>query len=131
MTTFYILIRSIGATIKGKKEVTISNRSIPGHLIDKSYTVAMLAIGLLIGSTLILAVSDPQFGLERIVFECASALGNVGMSVNICSGLSNIGKCTLILLMFIGRITILTMAISVTRKASHNYSLVKTNLSIS
>ncbi|MBP5395688.1 MAG: hypothetical protein J6Y34_01690 [Bacteroidales bacterium] len=131
VTTFYILIRSIGATIKGKKEVTISNRAIPGHLIDKSYTVAMLAIGLIIGSILVLSLSDPQFGLEQILFETTSALGNVGMSVNISSGLSNIGKSVLILLMFIGRITILTMAISVTRKASQNYSLVKTNLSIS
>lgn len=131
VTTFYILLRSIGATIKGKKEVTISNRSIPGHLIDKSYTVAMLAIGLMIGSVLLLSISDPQFSLEQILFETTSALGNVGMSVNICSGLSAFGKCILIMLMFIGRITILTMAISVSRKASHNYSLVKTNLSIS
>ena len=131
VTTFYILIRSIGATIKGRKEVTISNRSIPGHLIDKSYTVAMLAIGLMVGSILLLSISDPQFTLEQIMFETTSALGNVGMSVNICAGLSNFGKCILILLMFIGRITILTMAISVTRKASQNYSLVKTNLSIS
>ena len=128
VTTFYILIRSIGATIKGRKEVTISNRSIPGHLIDKSYTVAMLAIGLMVGSILLLSISDPQFTLEQIMFETTSALGNVGMSVNISAGLSNFGKCILI---FIGRITILTMAISVTRKASQNYSLVKTNLSIS
>ena len=131
VTTFYILLRSIGATIKGKKEVTISNRAIPGHLIDKSYTVAMLAIGLMVGSVLLLSISDPQLSLEQILFETTSALGNVGMSVNICAGLSNFGKCILILLMFIGRITILTMAISVTRKASQNYSLVKTNLSIS
>ncbi|MBR4340408.1 MAG: hypothetical protein IKP89_07330 [Bacteroidales bacterium] len=131
VTTFYILIRSIGATIKGRKEVTISNRAIPGHLIDKSYTVAMLAIGLMVGSILLLSISDPQFTLEQIMFETTSALGNVGMSVNISSGLSNFGKCILIMLMFIGRITILTMAISVTRKASQNYSLVKTNLSIS
>lgn len=131
VTTFYILLRSIGATIKGKKEVTISNRSIPGHLIDKSYTVAMLAIGLMIGSVLLLSISDPQFSLEQILFETTSALGNVGMSVNISSGLSAFGKCILIMLMFIGRITILTMAISVSRKASQNYSLVKTNLSIS
>lgn len=131
VTTFYILLKSVGATIKGKKEVTFSNRSIPGHLIDKSYTVAMIAIGLIVGSILILSVSDPQFGMEQILFETTSALGNVGMSVNVSAGLSNIGKSVLILLMFIGRITILTMAISVTRKASHNYSLVKTNLSIS
>ncbi|MBO4282905.1 MAG: hypothetical protein J5873_06920 [Bacteroidales bacterium] len=131
VTTFYILLKSIKATIKGNKEVNISNRAIPGHLIDKSYTVAMLAIGLLVGSVFLLSVSDPRFGLEKILFETASALGNVGMSVNISAGLSNFGKCVLIVLMFIGRITILTMAISVTRKASQNYSLVKTNLSIS
>lgn len=131
VTTFYILLKSIKATIKGNKEVNISNRAIPGHLIDKSYTVAMLAIGLLVGSVFLISISDPQFGLDKIIFEVTSALGNVGMSVNISSGLSNFGKCVLIFLMFIGRITILTMAISITRKASQNYSLVKTNLSIS
>lgn len=132
VTTFYILIKSAIATIQNKKQVTIANRSIPGNLIDKSYTVIILALGLIVGSTLIISLSDPQFHLEQILFEVTSALGNVGLSVNICSSMSQLGKLVLTLLMFIGRITILTMAISVTRKASRNYTLVTTNnLSIS
>ncbi len=131
ITTFYILIKSTIATITNKKEVSIAKRAIPGHLIDKSYTVVMLALLLIISSVVIISVSDPQFRLEQILFEVCSALGNVGMSVNICGQLSVVGKSVLVLLMFIGRITILQMAISVTHKAIHNYSLVKTTLSIS
>lgn len=131
ITTFYILIKSTIATIKNKKEVSIAKRAIPGHLIDKSYTVVMLALMLIIVSVIIISISDPQFGLDQTMFEVCSALGNVGMSVNICGQMSTMGKSVLIMLMFIGRITILQMAISVTHKAIHNYSLVKTSLSIS
>ena len=131
ITTFYILVKSTIATITNKKEVSIAKRAIPGHLIDKSYTVVMLALFLIISSVIIISVSDPQFRLEQIMFEVCSALGNVGMSVNICGQMSVVGKSVLIMLMFIGRITILQMAISVTHKAIRNYSLVKTTLSIS
>lgn len=130
VTTFYILIKSAIATMRGNKEVTISNRAVPGKLVDKATTILILSLGLVILSTLIISLSNPQFRLEQILFEVTSAISNVGLSINISSSMSFIGKLTLVTLMFIGRITILTLAISVTRKVSQSYSLVKTNLSV-
>lgn len=43
-----------------------------------------------------------------ILFEVASALGTVGLSMGITGGLSLFSKCVIIALMFIGRVGVLT-----------------------
>jgi Trk-type K+ transport system membrane component len=131
ITTFYILIKSALATIKGKKEVSVCNRAIPFNLVDRAYAVVLFTFAFIFTVILILSISDPQFDFMNITFEVFSAIGTVGLSMGITPSLSIIGKSTLIILMFIGRITIFTLAISVARRAMFtNYSLARTNLNI-
>ena len=53
-------------------------------------------------------VVPPDYTLSEIIFEVASAQGNVGLSTGIANaGLSAIGKITLILNMWIGRLEII------------------------
>mgnify|MGYP001010558100 CR=1 FL=1 len=131
ITTFYILIKSALATIKGKKEVSVCNRAIPFNLVDRAYAVVLFTLAFIFTGILILSISDPQFDFVNITFEVFSAIGTVGLSMGITPYLSIVGKATLILLMFIGRITIFTLAISVARRAMFtNYSLARTNLNI-
>jgi Trk-type K+ transport system membrane component len=131
ITTFYILIKSALATIKGKKEVSVCNRAIPFNLVDRAYAVVLFTFAFIFTGILILSISDPQFDFINITFEVFSAIGTVGLSMGITPSLSIIGKSTLIILMFIGRITIFTLAISVARRAMFtNYSLARTNLNI-
>lgn len=131
ITTFYILMKSAISTIRGKKEVSICNRAVPFSLVDRAYAVVLFSLTIIFFGTLILSISDPKFGFKEIIFEIISALGTVGLSTGITTSLSFISKLTLILIMFVGRITILTIAISVVRKAMYtNYSLAKTNLNL-
>jgi len=46
------------------------------------------------------------------VFEAASALGTVGLSMGITASLTNIGKLIVILLMFCGRLGPLTLGMA-------------------
>lgn len=131
ITTFYILIKSALSTIRGKKEVSICNRAIPFSLVDRAYAVVLFSLTIIFLGSLIISYSDPQCTFKDIIFEIISALGTVGLSMGITTSLSFVGKFTLILIMFVGRITILTIAISVVRKAMYtNYSLAKTNLNL-
>ncbi len=130
LSTFYILIKSAWATIKGKKQVTIYNRSISYDLVDKSYVVLIFTLFICLSGSFILSLSDPQFSFMEILFEVVSACGTVGLSMGITPILSPIGKITLIIIMYIGRITVLTLAISIARKAFNRYTLVKTNLDL-
>lgn len=130
LSTFYILIKSAWATIKGKKQVTIYNRSVSYELVDKSYVVLIFTLFICLLGSFILSLTDPQFSFMEILFEIVSSCGTVGLSMGITPLLSPIGKITLIVIMYIGRITILTLAISIARRAFNRYTLVKTNLDL-
>ena len=131
-TTFYIIIKSAISTMKGKKQVTIYNRSIPFNQVDRSYSIVLFTLSLIFTGTLIISISDPQFTLQEIVYEAVSAIGTVGLTLGITTKLTIIGKSVLILLMFVGRITVLTLALSVARKTMYtNYSLARTNINLS
>ena len=130
LSTFYILIKSAWATIKGKKQVTIYNRSVSYELVDKSYVVLIFTLFICLFGSFILSLTDSQFSFMAILFEVVSSCGTVGLSMGITPLLSPIGKITLIVIMYIGRITILTLAISIARRAFNRYTLVKTNLDL-
>ncbi len=130
-STFYIILRSAIATIKGKKEVTIQNRSISFNLVDRSYTIVLFTLSLIFIGTLVLSISDSSFSLKEVIYEVVSAIGTVGLSLGITSQLSIIGKTIIALMMFVGRISVLTLALSIVRKSMYtNYSLAKTNINI-
>lgn len=54
----------------------------------------------------------PTFSFEQNLFEAASALGTLGLSVGITSALSDAGKVLIILLMFCGRMGPLTLGLA-------------------
>jgi Trk-type K+ transport system membrane component len=61
---------------------------------------------------------DGSLGLLRIVFECFSAFGTVGLSINLTPLLSAGSKWILISLMFMGRMGIMTLLLSLARSSS-------------
>jgi len=130
LTTFYILFKSAIATILGKKQVTISNKAIPYSIVDRAYLVLLFSLTLIFIGTLCLSISDPQFSLEEILFEVSSAFGTVGASVGVVPLLSDFGKFVIIFIMYIGRITVLTLAFSLARRVFNRYSLATTNIGI-
>ena len=130
LTTFYILFKSAMATIMGKKQVAIHNRSVSYEVVDRAYVVLLFTILIVFFGSFILSISDSQFSLEHIIFEVASAFGTAGLSLGITPYLSTFGKFIIIIIMYIGRITVLTFALSIARRAFSRYSLAQTNFGI-
>ena len=56
----------------------------------------------------------------KIAFEAASALATVGSSLGITADLTSLGKIVIIMMMYIGRIGISTLLISILRHKSGN-----------
>jgi Trk-type K+ transport system membrane component len=69
----------------------------------------MLSIVILGCSSLVMYLAEPDMGTLRILFECVSAFGTVGLSLGITPTLTDFSKLLLILLMFAGRMGILTL----------------------
>ena len=66
--------------------------------------------------TIVLTFTDSSHDLIELVFEEISAFTTTGLSTGITSVLSDGGKITLIVSMFMGRIGLLTFGFALTRR---------------
>ncbi|MGE7836174.1 TrkH family potassium uptake protein [Viridibacillus arvi] len=116
-TTFAIAILFLINFARGKEEIQIFNREI--HIVDvyRSYVVIILAIAMVLVATMILLITEPEATLTQIVFEITSAFGTCGMSLGLTEHLSSIGKVIMMLLMFIGRVGLISFLYSLGGKA--------------
>lgn len=106
-TTFAINLLYIFNLARGNKAVKVFKREIHQDDILKSMAIMNTAISICFISVILLKVTEPFTTLE-IIFEVTSAFGTTGLSMGITPELSTIGKIIIILLMFIGRIGILS-----------------------
>lgn len=106
--------------LKGSPSTSLFRRKIPDEAITKALALVILAI-ILIGFALfgLLIVQDTGLPHEspreflNYVFEAFSAFGTVGLSVGATGKLNVWGKVIVILLMFVGRVGLLTMAFAI------------------
>ena len=108
-TTFAVVLLTIFSFAKGKSEVRVFNRRLANEDIMKSFIVFSSAVMLVIGCILYLGSQEYEsISFIAIIFEVCSAFGTSGLSMGITANLTSIGKLVIILLMFIGRIGLLT-----------------------
>ena len=108
VTTLAVLLVS-SATFQGKnREVHCFRRRIELEVIQSAMTLMTLYIGLLVIGTLIMSTMESVPVLPAM-FECASALGTVGLTTGITPGLSSVSRIMLIIFMFFGRTGGLTL----------------------
>ncbi|MCF3944754.1 TrkH family potassium uptake protein [Oceanobacillus alkalisoli] len=106
-TTFALVMLFILTYISGKKQVRIFNREIHEEDLRKAVTITLVALFIMFASVLLVSVVE-DFSLTQILFEVTSAFGTVGLSMGITADLSILSKILLMLLMFIGRVGIIT-----------------------
>lgn len=117
-TTFAIAVLFLINFSRGKTNIQIFNREI--HLIDifRSFAVIVLALIMVFMATILLTITEPTLTITQIVFEITSAFGTCGMSLGITNELSNIGKVTIMILMFIGRVGLISFLFSLGGKSN-------------
>lgn len=107
---------------KGKKDIVIFNREIGDHTVRRAFATMMLSF-LMIGlGTFIISLNERNQSFLNIVFETFSAYSTSGLSLGITDELSDQSKFILILLMFIGRVSMLTFLVSFFRQIKHTNS---------
>ena len=112
-TTFAVLLASTFALLRDKKDVVMFRRRIDAGIIEKSLAVFLLAIGwVALAVFLLLLLDSNQHPFQFIVFEVFSAMGTVGMGIGITPEWNPWCKLVLIITMYIGRIGVLTYAMS-------------------
>lgn len=115
VTTFAVLIGAVVTMIQGKRDVVLYRNRISQALVYRSITLTILSLLLLVGASMFLSITESGEFL-RILFEAVSAFGTAGLSMGLTTELSGVGKVTISLLMFLGRLGPLTLAYALSRK---------------
>lgn len=108
-TTVFVLLKGIGASATNKSERAF-HYAIPREAFRKAAVILMIALGLILCSTFLLCIFEPEIAFEDLLFEMTSAFGTVGLSTGITAGLSLPSKLISIVMMYVGRLGPLTVA---------------------
>ncbi len=116
-TSVTALIAVLISVLKRRKHVTIFNSEIPASNIYLAISSAIFyLLILIIGTWAVLLVDGQDLPFEFLLFEVASALSTVGLSAGITGDLSNASKIIISILMFIGRLGVLTFGFALITK---------------
>ena len=120
MTTIFILVATMCSVLKQDKEVAVFKKRIEPDIIKNAVAVFALDIFLfIVGSMIISGIEG--FSLKETMFECASAVATVGLTLGITPHLGIISKILLICMMYIGRVGGITLIFAaVTPKKNGN-----------
>ena len=107
-TTLAVLIANALACFRRKEDAQMFGRRIENSTVKNSATIFMMYIVFFFGGAIVIsAVEDLSF--STCLFETASAIGTVGLTLGITPGLGVISQIILMILMFLGRVGGLTL----------------------
>jgi trk system potassium uptake protein TrkH len=108
-TTLRVLTSCTKAILQGKEEVLLYQRQVAIPLILKAVGVLLGSVATVIGSTILIALTDPNLDFIQILLEVVSAFATVGLSSGITANVSALAKLILIATMYIGRVGVLLL----------------------
>ncbi len=121
-TTFAtLLLRTLGF-FRGKDEVAFFGKNISRVSFRKSVAVFFLSMLILFVGLFTLGITDPNLPFKSLLFEAFSAFGTVGLDLGITSKLSLAGKMTIILMMYVGRMGVVTVFATFLKRKMAPYS---------
>ncbi len=129
--TFLVLVLFVFGRARGKDKVTVFHRNVPYSKIMDATTIVTLIVSLaMMGAIFITATSS--VGFLDALYETASALATVGLTVGVTPLLNIPAQYMIILFMYFGRVGILTLSLGFLAgdKAEERFRYADTNLLI-
>jgi trk system potassium uptake protein TrkH len=119
-STFAIATLNILSLAKGKSRIELFRREIADISVKRAFAIISLSLIVIGIAILLLTALEPEVSLMELAFEVFSAYSTVGLSLGITADLSSASKFVLIVVMFVGRISMLSFVIAVFKKVKHN-----------
>lgn len=115
-STFTIATLNIISLARGKSRIEVYRREIADISVRRAFATISLSLIIIGLGIMAIAMAEPHLTLKNIAFECFSAYSTVGLSLGITGDLSSFSKFTLIVIMFIGRVSMLSIVIALFKK---------------
>jgi trk system potassium uptake protein TrkH len=131
-STFALAILNCFRIMKGKNHIEVHKYEINEYSVNKAFAIIILSIFIIISGAFGIFIFDGNAGMLKIIFECFSAFGTVGLSLDLTPRLSYPSKTILILLMYVGRMGSITLLLSLVKSYGNSslYRLPKENIII-
>ncbi len=120
-TTLAVLIANGLSVFTRKEDTQLFGRRIDNSVVRNAATIFMMYITLFFAGAVAISFIE-GLSFQKCLFETASAVGTVGLSVGITPGLGIISRLILVVLMFLGRVGGLTIIFSAFSGPARNFS---------
>ena len=128
-TTLAVLFATMIAVFRRKSAPHFFGRRINDEIIKKAAAILMMYIMLFVGGALVISVAE-NLPIGVCLFETASAVGTVGLSLGLTPELGIISQCILMILMFIGRVGGLTIIFAAVSKNKASARFPQENITV-
>lgn len=109
--TVAVLLLALRANLRGREQVTFRGRAIPFSQVLNAMTLTLVVLFVFLIASMVISTVE---GLPYLncAYEVASAMGTVGLTTGITPELTRISQSILIVLMYLGRVGILSFSIA-------------------
>ena len=118
-TTFAVLILNALATFRSREDAGAFGRRFDGQVVKNAATIAMMYFMLFFFGGITISVYE-GLPLLTCLYEAASAVGTVGLTLGITPELHIISRLILIALMYLGRVGGMTLIYAVFSRKNNN-----------
>ena len=115
-STIAIAVLNVFSLARGKTRLEVFRRQVAEVSVQRAFAIISLSLFVIGFAIMLVVIFDPDQGLLNIGFECFSAYSTVGLSLGITGQLSGPSKLVIIAVMFIGRVSMLSLLIATFRK---------------
>lgn len=114
--TVAVALLAVFSIAKNRKDTTAFRRRIDEQQVKQALAILAIYTLLFLAATTVICVVEPAKALKSVVFEVASAVATVGLSLDGSGSFLPVSQVILALLMYIGRIGGLSLVLMLAEK---------------
>ena len=122
--TFAVIMIAVTAILRGHNNFVFAGRRISLNNVLRAMGILAMAIAVVSISTLAICLVEPDNQFADVLYEVISAFATVGQTLGITPSLTVFSKLLIILLMFFGRVGIITVTYAIMFNQARSENLV-------
>jgi trk system potassium uptake protein TrkH len=129
ITTLTAVLAYLRSKLKTSADIIFMGKRIPDERVSIALSTFIFYIIIIFIGLLALTYSE-TLAFEKLLFEVLSALGTVGLSTGITGELTISGKVVIIMLMFIGRLGVITFGLAISSKHDNTEEVLRADIAV-
>lgn len=119
VNAFAVVVLNMAAVFRGSNKVEIFGRELSPDSVKRSNATVIMSGITLFTAVFLLTITEKGATVFELAFEAVSAISTVGSSLDLTPKLSVEGKSIIILLMFMGRVGLITLMMGIIRQKKY------------